>query len=179
MYDADIDGDGDPDVVATAYVKGYVVWFENHLPDDWEWHTIDDNLVGANDLCTADVDGDGKLDVIATGRISYDLIWYENVIIGDVEPLSDILPTSYALYQNYPNPFNPTASIKYQIPELSFVTIKVYDILGNEIASLVNEEKPAGSYKVQFDGGNLTSGIYFYQLRAGNFVETKKMLLMK
>jgi len=85
----------------------------------------------------------------------------------------------FLLEQNYPNPFNPSTTIKYQIPEKSFVTIKVYDVLGNELTTLVNEEKPSGSYEVEFDGTNLTSGIYFYQLRAGKYVETKKMVLLK
>jgi hypothetical protein len=88
-------------------------------------------------------------------------------------------PKTISLCQNYPNPFNPTTTIKYQIPEISFVTIKVYDILGNEIATLVSEEKPAGSYDVEFIGDELPSGIYFYQLEAGNFIETKKMVLLK
>ena len=87
--------------------------------------------------------------------------------------------TVYKLHQNFPNPFNPTTTIKYQIPELSIVTIKIYDVLGNEIASLINEEKPAGNFEVEFNGEGLPSGIYFYRLQAGNFVETKKMVLMK
>ncbi len=96
-----------------------------------------------------------------------------------VEDYESVHPTDYALYQNYPNPFNPTTTIKYQIPKLSFVTIKLFDLLGSEIATLVNEEKPVGSYEVEFDGAGLPSGIYFYRLQAGSFVETKKMLLMK
>jgi len=89
------------------------------------------------------------------------------------------LPSEYELVQNYPNPFNPSTKINYQIPELSFITIKVYDVLGNEITTLVNEEKPVGNYEVEFNASILPSGVYFYKLRAGNFVETKKMLLMK
>ena len=90
-----------------------------------------------------------------------------------------ISPQEFGIDQNYPNPFNPTTTIKYQIPELSFVTLKVYDVLGNEIATIVNEEKPIGIYEVEFDATGLPSGIYFYKLRAGTFVETKKMVLMK
>jgi hypothetical protein len=86
---------------------------------------------------------------------------------------------SYILLQNYPNPFNPSTIIKYELPERNFVTIKVYDVLGNEIATLVNEEKPAGSYEVEFDAANLPSGIYFYQLQTEGYIETKKMLLLK
>lgn len=85
----------------------------------------------------------------------------------------------YLLTQNYPNPFNPNTTIEYQIPELSFVTIKVYDLIGKEIAELVNEEKLAGKYKVAFSTTQLPSGVYFYQLKAGNFAESKKMVLMK
>jgi len=86
---------------------------------------------------------------------------------------------NYTLSQNYPNPFNPTTTIKYQIPELSFVTLKVYDVLGNEVASLIKEEKPAGSYEVEFNGSDLTSGIYFYTLIAGNYSNTKKLVILK
>jgi hypothetical protein len=89
------------------------------------------------------------------------------------------LPLEYALTQNYPNPFNPSTKIKYSIPQSSNVVIKVFDILGNEIETLVNEEKSIGNYEVQFDATNLPSAIYFYQLQAGNFVETKKMVLLR
>lgn len=94
-------------------------------------------------------------------------------------------PDNFLLSQNYPNPFNPSTKIRYEIPERSFVSIKVYDLLGNEIATLVNEEKPAGTYEVEFNFVRTSrvlsqpSGIYFYQLKAGNFVETKKMVLLK
>ena len=88
-------------------------------------------------------------------------------------------PNKFTLNQNYPNPFNPTTTIKYLIPKLSFVTIKVYDVLGNEIATFVNEEKPMGSYEIEFNATGLPSGIYFYQLKTEGYVETKKMVLMK
>ncbi|UCH66837.1 MAG: T9SS type A sorting domain-containing protein [Ignavibacterium sp.] len=96
----------------------------------------------------------------------------------------------FNLAQNYPNPFNPVTKIKFTIPPQlnpllggdyrgGLVTLKVYDVLGNEIATLVNEQKPAGIYEVEFDATNLTSGIYFYSLQAGGYVETKKMVLIK
>ena len=96
-------------------------------------------------------------------------------------------PSSFILWQNYPNPFNPSTSLKYSVGSRQFVTIKVLDLLGREVAILINEEKPAGTYEVQFDGANLTSGIYFYQLRATDlesrsgkgFIETKKMILLR
>ena len=97
--------------------------------------------------------------------------------------LEDNYLTKYELSQNYPNPFNPNTIVKYSIPlgaqrDVS-VQLKVYDVLGNEVAILVNEEKPAGNYEIEFDGNELPSGIYFYKLQAGEFVETKKMVLIK
>ncbi|NNG27996.1 MAG: T9SS type A sorting domain-containing protein [Ignavibacteriaceae bacterium] len=88
-------------------------------------------------------------------------------------------PNNYALSQNFPNPFNPATTINYQIPERSFVTLKAYDVLGNEVATLINDEKPAGSYEVSFDASSLPSGVYFYKLHAGSFTETKKMILLR
>ena len=81
--------------------------------------------------------------------------------------------------QNYPNPFNPNTVIGYHLPKSSFVSIKVYDILGNEVRSLVNEMKSVGKYEVEFDAENLPSGIYFYNIQADSFSKTKKMVLMK
>jgi hypothetical protein len=86
---------------------------------------------------------------------------------------------TYKLFQNYPNPFNPSTIINFEIPEHSFVTLKVFNILGSEITTLVNEEKPAGKYSFTFDASNLPSGIYFYRITAGNFSNVKKMLLLK
>jgi len=88
-------------------------------------------------------------------------------------------PYTYSLSQNYPNPFNPATTINYQIPTVGIVTLKVYDILGKEIASLVNEQKEAGNYTVHYDASPLTSGIYFYTLRSGSFSATKKFLFIK
>jgi hypothetical protein len=119
---------------------------------------------------------------------------------GNVVSVDDdnSFPTEFSLSQNYPNPFNPSTKIKFTIPTSPLnpspyqgegnrerlITLKVYDVLGNEIATLVNEEKPAGSYEVEFNSRGLIhqtlpSGIYFYQLKAGSFVDTKKMILLK
>jgi photosystem II stability/assembly factor-like uncharacterized protein len=99
--------------------------------------------------------------------------------VTDVTNETNLYPELFSLNQNYPNPFNPTTIIAYQIPQTKFVTLKVYDILGREVATLVNEEKSAGSYEVQFTANGLTSGIYFYQLKAGDYTETKKMILLR
>jgi hypothetical protein len=108
--------------------------------------------------------------------------WYywedADTVVTDVEDEIRI-PLSYKLYQNFSNPFNPTTTIQYQIPELSFVTLNVFNLLGEEIKTLVNNEKTAGSYQIKFNATNLPSGIYFYRLQAGDYVETKKMVLLK
>ena len=88
------------------------------------------------------------------------------------------IPSNYSI-TNYPNPFNPTTTINYQIPQNGFVTIKVYDMLGKEVAVLVNENKSAGYYNVNFNASRLTSGVYIYTITANNFVQSKKMLLIK
>ena len=102
------------------------------------------------------------------------------VILTDVkESKLKILPESFTLYQNYPNPFNPTTVISYQLPSNNFVILKVYDILGREVATLVNEEKPAGTYEFEFNGSNLSSGVYFYCIQTISFSDTKKFILLK
>ena len=99
-------------------------------------------------------------------------------LITDVEDETEIL-NSFYLLQNFPNPFNPSTTIGYQLPVAGNVTLRLYDVLGNEIATLVNEEKLAGVYELTFYAGNLPSGVYFYQLQSNGFVESKKMILLR
>ena len=96
-----------------------------------------------------------------------------------VKPISNEIPDKFSLYQNYPNPFNPTTSIKFDIPNSSHVKLIVYNILGKEIATIVNEKLSAGNYETSWDGSGYTSGVYFYRLQAGDFVSVKKMLYIK
>ncbi len=99
--------------------------------------------------------------------------------VSSVEEISSVTPNDYTLTQNYPNPFNPSTSINFAIPNSEFVTLKIFNILGSEVATLVNETLAAGSYKFNFDASNLASGIYLYKLTAGNFAQIKKMNLLK
>ncbi len=105
----------------------------------------------------------------------YQCTWDENTSVDDNEE-NEI---SFNLEQNYPNPFNPETTIKYSIPKKEHVTLKIYDILGRLVKILVNEEKAAGKYKVHFKGSGLSSGVYLYQITAGNFRKTMKFLIMK
>ncbi|MFZ1279412.1 MAG: T9SS type A sorting domain-containing protein [Ignavibacteriaceae bacterium] len=108
---------------------------------------------------------------------------YGDTTFTDVDDEFDLIPTEYKLEQNYPNPFNPSTIISYQLQKAGNVTLKVFDVLGREVATLVDEYRNAGSYEVEFNASSINhhpaSGIYFYQLKAGEFVETKKMLLLK
>jgi len=99
--------------------------------------------------------------------------------VTDVEDITQTLPTEYSIDQNFPNPFNPETKINFSIPNEGLVTLNVYNFLGQQVATLVNESKPAGTYQVDFDGAYLSSGIYFYKITSGSFTQTKKMILMK
>ena len=115
---------------------------------------------------------------LAVGDIGK-IIKYGQPKVTNFQSNEDKFPNNYFLCQNFPNPFNPSTTIKYSIPKAENVTLKIYDVLGRQIKTLVNEKKPAGNYTVEYNGNNLPSGIYFYQIQAGNFIETKKMLLLK
>jgi hypothetical protein len=99
---------------------------------------------------------------------------YQEILLNEKFTIKD-----YALEQNYPNPFNPSTKIKFQLPKDGFVTLKVYDILGKEIATLINEEKSQGKYEVNFNASSLSSGVYIYKIQAGDFVSSRKMILLK
>jgi hypothetical protein len=96
-----------------------------------------------------------------------------------IQNINNQVPNNYSLSQNYPNPFNPTTTINFSIPNSSNVSLKIYDILGNQVMTVVNEFKQAGNYSVNFDASRLSSGVYFYTITAGSFKDTKKMMLTK
>jgi hypothetical protein len=117
--------------------------------------------------------------ILVMGAANVNCPVVENESSSDVEPVSGSLPNNYVLDQNYPNPFNPTTTIRFSIPESDLVLIKIYNSIGEQVAELVNRELPAGSYTVDWNAENNSSGIYFYTLSANNFASTKKMILLK
>jgi hypothetical protein len=170
----------------TMYV--YNEWVSN--PPAWEWCTLSSpaaydftNALNNEDwfalgyMVKCDED-DSDFRAIFDGYLDtyppYIIVRY----IVSVEVIESEL-NSFTLYQNYPNPFNPSTKIRYSVPQTSRVQIKVFDVLGNEIATLVNEEKPIGTYEVEWNATTLPSGVYFYQLKTDGYVETKKTILMK
>ncbi|MEJ5263671.1 MAG: T9SS type A sorting domain-containing protein, partial [Ignavibacterium sp.] len=130
-----------------------------------------------------------KIIVLSNNQSDWANIWevefFGQLIISENNDDLKSIPTQFKLEQNYPNPFNPTTKICFVIPNVEttqrvvFTTLKVYDILGNEVATLVNENKAPGVYEVEFNANNLSSGVYLYRLQANDFVEVKKMILMR
>ena len=108
-----------------------------------------------------------------------DILSVNKLIYSDSNEIKTSADFDFSLAQNYPNPFNPATIISWEMPVSGFTTLKVYDVLGNEITTLVNEEKPAGRYEINFDANNLSSGVYYYRITTGNFTQTKKMILMR
>ncbi len=123
--------------------------------------------------------GSGQLGENSFGTVC---AWkYDNIsfTVTSVDGEAGGLVNNFVLEQNYPNPFNPSTTINYSLTERSAVSLKVYDVLGNEVASLVNTSQEAGKYDVQFDASALSSGLYIYTLNTGNFISSKKMMLLK
>lgn len=126
---------------------------------------IADSLSGVIDSVKYPVNGQGRI--------------IQDSTLISVNSIGENIPDRYSLAQNFPNPFNPSTMVRFDIPQAGFVTVKIYDMLGKEIAEIVNDELRAGSYEVPFDGSYFSSGMYFYRIQSGNFVETKKMMLVK
>jgi hypothetical protein len=180
----DIDGDGDLEVVVSNYGSANFNLYENDGSGNYiNRRDLEANSAGSCAILH-DRDNDGDMDMTGIDEMDDLLILFTNNNFVDVED-EDISPENFVLHQNYPNPFNPSTKIEFRIVDFEFVSLKVYDILGNDIATLVNENLPASDYEVEFDVRTthpiaLTSGIYFYQLKVGeSFIDVKKMILMK
>ena len=188
----DVDGDLDLDIVTSNFTGANFTLYENDGTGVFiNRNDLPSNLAGS---CAVfhDRDNDGDMDMTGIDERQDLLILFTNNSVTDVNEQENF-PSEYVLFQNYPNPFNPSTKIKFTIPrnviasetkQSQMVTLKIYDVLGNEITTLVNEEKAPGTYEVEFGSHtgevrNLTSGMYFYTLNAGNYIETKKMILLK
>ena len=140
-----------------------------------EWSQVSDGLPG-NDVHALALSGTNLLAGTAGSGV-----WKRPVseMITSVERPMSNFPKQYTLQQNYPNPFNPSTVISYQLPVAGSVSLVVYDLLGREASVLVNEKKDAGVHEVMFDGSGLSSGVYFYRIEAGSYVETRKLILLR
>jgi hypothetical protein len=177
VYATDMDGDGDMDVLSASALNDKIAWYENDGQQTFTNHTITTAADLATSVYAADVDRDGDMDVLSASSGDDKIAWYENTAI-EPEPVIG-LPDSPMLYPNYPNPFNPRTTIAFDLPAAGPVTLKVYDLSGRLLATLVDQSLPAGSHKTRFNAGDLASGIYFYAIRTGTYSETRKMVLLK
>jgi len=175
---ADFDNDGDIDILAGAINNDKISWLENDGALNFTQYVITNNYDGAADVYAADVDRDGDIDFLGTAHYADQIKWWENEGIVGIEDDAGF-PTEFKLIQNYPNPFNPSTTVKYSLPSRQHVVLKVYNTLGTEVATLVDQVNEAGSYELEFNANNCASGIYFYTIKAGEFVQTKKMLMIK
>lgn len=146
-------------------------------PESWFWVNHGEDVMALTYEDMYQCSQTGKFDSTANA-ILHGVMDYMN-IPTDIENIADASPLEFQLYQNYPNPFNPSTKISWQSSVSSWQTLKIYDVLGNEVVTLVDEYKSAGIYNVEFTMHNLTSGVYFYRLKAGDYAETRKMVLLK
>jgi len=185
----DINKDGYSDLIIGDEWKIKIYLGSESFDTTYDLSIDDIDSVGfaPNISFAGDINNDGYDDVFAAANFPDPGNPVGKVFIFSYNKTSDVrdetgnFPYNFQLYQNYPNPFNPITTIKYELPERSLVTLKVFDVLGNELATLISEEKSAGEYKIELDASkyNLSSGIYFYRLQSGSFVNTKKMILLK
>jgi len=184
----------------TRVDQGFAVWDQFNVVQIWALYTDGSNLyasVAQDDSAYVSTDGgttwsdisgglnhriksftmhNGKL-FAAQWDTDSSLIRFDGTL--DVEKEEGVIPQKFNLGQNYPNPFNPSTNIKFSIPQSSYVTLEVYNLVGERVGILVSEQLGAGTYNYDWNASNLTSGIYFYRIQAGNFIETKKMMLLK
>ncbi len=197
---ADIDHDGDVDVIVGEHYPAHpdsarLIVFENadNIGTLWLPHVVytgDEHHDGAQ---VVDIDGDGDFDIISISWSNGNTLLYENKAIDSsgagkrkvsvaksgASTTENDLPKVFALYQNYPNPFNPSTTLRYDVPVDGKILLQVFNILGQEVATMVNEEQKAGRYSVRFDATRFASGVYFYRMHADGFMQARKMIVVK
>ncbi|MCB0726276.1 MAG: FG-GAP-like repeat-containing protein [Ignavibacteria bacterium] len=177
----DVDGDNDLDIISSQYAGADFRVFENTGNGVLSTTPVILPSSGSGSCITVhDRDNDGDLDLSGIDEVD-DLLFIFNNGPGPlgINTSSNETPDGFYLGQNYPNPFNPTTNLEFGISDFGFVSLKIYDVLGNEVANLINETRQPGIYKAEWNGNNNASGVYYYELIAGNFKETKRMLLLK
>jgi photosystem II stability/assembly factor-like uncharacterized protein len=171
------------------------VWDVYFANDNVGWIVGDDGFVakttdGGNNWTRQDVPAEARVSLYRIRPSNKDVAWIVGVqgtvlrtenggLLLSVQPVISRVPSSLHLSQNYPNPFNPSTTIEFALPKSAFVTLRVHDLLGRQVGELVNEKLTPGTYKTQWNASGLASGVYFYRLTAGEYVETKKLLLLR
>ena len=176
---ADLDADGDMDVLAAAHIAGDFAWWSNEGGDPvtWSKYTIEYSFAEAWPIIAYDIDQDEDLDVLAGGRAVNRVAWYENQGTVGAEPFS--VPEMSVINQNHPNPFSTNTSITYNLMSPARVKLTVFDLAGRPVSTLVEERQGSGEYEVRFESNGFPSGTYFYTLSAGGQHHVRRMLLIK
>lgn len=181
-YLSDVNGDGVKDIVVGMQTPGNVIVLSGATGTELFLYSFGSTVSYRADRVSAinSIDGNSTSEFVAGCRDGK-LICFsggQNIPVG-ISGNTGEIPSNYDLSQNYPNPFNPTTSIKFSLPKDEFVSINVYDILGKEVANIMNENKPAGTYEVNFNAALLSSGVYFYRMNAGSYNSIKRMVVLK
>jgi 6-phosphogluconolactonase (cycloisomerase 2 family) len=181
---SDVDGDSKPDLVVTNGTGNTVSVFRNtSTSGSITFASKVDFTTGTNPSSVAigDVDGDGKPDLVVANENSFAVSVFWNTVgpATSAEELLNQVPKEYSLSQNYPNPFNPSTVVRFSLPTVGFVSLTVHNVLGLQVAVLVNQVKSPGTYTATLDATGFPSGVYFYRLRVGSFTETKRLVLLK
>jgi hypothetical protein len=180
VHIADVDGDGNLDVIGSAEAANDVrVWYNNgEQPIVWSEQIVDGNFGGAWPVFAADIDGNEDMDLLAGASAAHDVAWWEHEASADAGR-TPCVPMDAAIVGCYPNPFNSTTTIAYDLPIAGQISLRMFDLMGREVAILKDGFVEAGTHRVAFDGNHLATGIYFARLDAGPFVQTRKLLLVK
>ncbi len=182
VYDvavADINNDGFLDITGAAWDDAMVSWWENISDSGYVRHDLTDEYPRARRARPADINGDGALDIVATCQQGDKLAWWENDLYTSIPADDNKLPENVSLLSAYPNPFNATTTISFDLNNPQQTRLDIYDIQGRKITTLLNEYKQAGHYNVHFDASEYASGVYLYRLQAGDYSESKRVVLLK
>jgi hypothetical protein len=175
----DVDGDNDLDLISSCFGSGNYKVYQNSGNGTFTNTPITLAASSAGSCITVhDRDNDGDLDLAGIDEVDDLLFVYSNNPVG-ISIISSEVPGDYKLHQNYPNPFNPSTKIRFEVAKLNNVELKIYNAQGKEIQTLVNGELKPGIYEASFESSGLPSGVYFYKLASGSYVESKKMVLLK
>ena len=186
IYVADLDNDGDLDIISASVNDDTIAWYENDGFQDPSFLSkiISTNADGACSVFAGDLDNDGDMDIVSASVHDDAITWYESNYNELLSIRNEIIPTNYNLHENYPNPFNPVTILNFDLPEMSNVKLTIFNIIGQEVKIFKIKNVSPGYHSLKWnsknkDGDTLSAGIYFYRLEANHFIKTKKMILLK
>jgi hypothetical protein len=178
VYAIDVDKDNDIDVIVGE--KTQTSLYENDGSQNFLKQMIAPDTDFATSVFAIDINGDGNMDIVTASGNDDKIAWHENQGLSSIYSENEPnIPIKDYLFDNYPNPFNASTTIRFSISTTDHVTLKIYNVIGEELYTIINEVLPAGMHKVNLDAKNLASGLYFYSFKTSNYNEIKKLILIK